>query len=132
MICGGIWFLSNQLCLFYPQALLRSRFLYCTTWYKYKKTNWQMDIKPTTEGHICKTVRNARLPGFQTMYTIKSALDLVGSNMISIDLGSSSFTMVVKHSFVRYTWYRNYKLYLKVDLHLHCNHKLGYHCRTGQ
>lgn len=131
MICGGIWFLSNQLCLFYPRALLRSRFLYCTTWYKYKKTNWQMD-KPTTEGHICKTVRNARLTGFQTMYTIKSALDLVGSNMISIDLGSSSFTMVVKHSFVRYTWYRNYKLYLKVDLHLHCNHKLGYHCRTGQ
>lgn len=131
MICGGIWFLSNQLYLFYPRALLRSRFLYCTTWYKYKKTNWQMD-KPTTEGHICKTVRNARLPGFQTMYTIKSALDLVGSNMISIDLGSSSFTMVVKHSFVWYTWYRNYKLYLKVDLHLHCNHKLGYHCRTGQ
>lgn len=59
-------------------------------------------ISPPQKG-ICKTVRNARLTGFQTMYTIKSALDLVGSNMISIDLGSSSFTMVVKHSFVRYT-----------------------------
>lgn len=108
MICGGIWFLSNQLCLFYPRALLRSRFLYCTTWYKYKKTNWQMD-KPTTEGHICKTVRNARLTGFQTMYTIKSALDLVGSNMISIDLGClsqwlSNIALYGTQKIINYTW----------------------------
>lgn len=39
---------------------------------------------------ICKTVRNARLTGFQTMYKIKFVLELGGSNMFSIDLGSLS------------------------------------------
>lgn len=130
MICDGIWFLSNQLCVLIPEPYWGQDFNTvqhdtCTRKLTYR---W---ISPPQKG-ICKMVRNARLTGFQTMYTINSALDLVGSNKISIDLGSSSFTMVVKHSFVRYTWNRNYKLYLKVDLHLHCNHKLGYHCRTGQ
>lgn len=65
------------------------------------------------------------------MYIINFVLDLVGFNKISIDLGFSFFIMVVKYSFVRYIWNRNYKLYLKVDLYLYCNYKFGYYCRTG-